>query len=498
MTAPKQAPERVLSTLNNDGSRFWIHPKLVKGRLWWQRAVVGYALIALFVALPIISIDGKPAMLLDILAREFTLFGTTFRPSDTFLLLLLGIASLLSIFWITALFGRIWCGWGCPQTVYMEFVFRPIESWLEGGPTQRKALDQKRPTWRRLAKWAIFAVIAFAMANIFLSYFVGWHRLVKWIGNVPSEHPFGFATVMFVSALVFFDFAYFREQMCTVACPYGRLQSVLIDPNSLIVGYDVARGEPRGKPGSKKSLPVVGEAQGDCVACNACVAVCPTGIDIRNGLQMECIGCTQCIDACEPIMEKLGRPTGLIRYSSQNELEGKPRQVVRARTILYPIGILVALTLFAYNLSHRGGTDVWVVRNAQVTYQELPGGRIATSVRVKIENKSEAHRVYRIALQDAKGELISPTSPLQLDAKKATTIPVFISVAKVDFEHGKHASQILLTDDAGFRRELAITLFGPEHDDDDAGDSHDKREGNSHEKSQDEHHAKEKDDNAKH
>lgn len=458
MTTPSQAPERVLSTLNSDGSRFWIHPKLSKGRYWRRRAVVAYALIVLFVALPLIHIGGKPAMLLDMLTREFTFFGTTFRPSDTFLLLLLGIASLLLVFWVTALWGRVWCGWGCPQTVYMEYVFRPIEHWLEGNPAQRRKLDEGRPSGRRLLKWAIYAVISFGLANVFLSYFVGWHRLSAWMGNSPALHPAGFFTVIFVTGLVFFDFAYFREQMCTVACPYGRLQSVLIDPNSLIVGYDAGRGEPRGK----KKLPVVGEPSGDCIACSACVAVCPTGIDIRNGLQMECIGCAQCIDACEPIMEKLGRPTGLIRYSSQEELAGRKTRTWRPRTLLYPLAIAGVVGLFGYKLAHRGGTDAWVVRNAQVSYQELPDHRIATSVRLKIENKSQEARRYRVALLGEAGTLISPLAELPIAAGKTVTVPVFVSVARDAFVHGKLPAALVLTDDQHFRRELKITLFGPD------------------------------------
>lgn len=466
MTQPTESPDRVLATLNRDGSRYWIHPRLVRGRLWWRRAVVGYALIALFVALPLIQINGKPGILIDLITREFTFLGTTFRPSDTFLLLLLGIASLLGVFWVTALLGRVWCGWGCPQTVYMEFVFRPIEHWLEGNPAQRRKLDGGRPSPRRLLKWAIYAVLAFVLANVFLSYFVGWERLIRWITHSPAVHPFGFGVVLFVSALVFFDFAYFREQMCTVACPYGRLQSVMVDPNSLIVGYDAKRGEPRGKGTKGKRLPMADEtpATGDCIDCGACVAVCPTGIDIRNGLQMECIGCTQCIDACAPIMAKLGRPAGLIRYSSQRELEGQPTKMWRPRTLLYPVAIAAALALFGFRLAGRTGTEVWVVRNAQIAYSELPDRAIATSVRVKIENKSEQPRVYTITLVGGDGVLIAPTAPIRLAPFKATTVPVFVRLERGAFVAGKHHATLRVSDGGNVSRELTVTLFGPQEE----------------------------------
>jgi cytochrome c oxidase accessory protein FixG len=446
----------VLSTLNQDGSRNWLRPRLARGRFLRRRRAVAAALIALFAALPFIQIAGRPALLIDLPRRELDVLGGVFRPSDGPILLLLGLAIVLTVFVVTALFGRVWCGWGCPQTVYLEMVFRPIERWLEGTPGQAARLPRLHP--RRLAKWACYAALAFAVANVFLAYFVGVARLRVWVLESPLDHLAGFAVVVGVAALMLANFGWFREQTCIVACPYGRLQSVLLDRQSLIVGYDARRGEPRGKAG--KRLPVV--ATGDCVDCGACVAVCPTGIDIRDGLQMECIGCAQCVDACDAVMTRLGRRRHLIGYTSQDELAGRPRRVLRPRLVVYPALLAVVTGLLAWSIAGRATAEVWALRNDGASYLTLPDGRIASRVTLKIENETAAPRDYAVALLGAPdAQLRSPLPVWTIKPRHAKVLPLLVEASAAAFTGGERRVQLRVSDDAGFERVVPVTLLGP-------------------------------------
>ncbi len=463
-------PERVLSTLNPDGSRFTIHPRVSPGRFHAARRVVGYALIVLFVALPYVDVGGKPAILLDLYRREFTFVGATFRPADGFILMLFGLTVVLGVFLVTAIAGRVWCGWGCPQTVYLEWIFRPIERLLEGGPSQSRQLDERGGlSWRRTTKWAVYAALSFALAHTFLSYFVGASTVAQWVRSSPAIHPVGFGVVVAVTALMFFDFAYFREQTCVLACPYGRLQSVLLDEHSLIIGYDQRRGEPRGKaPGGKRgrAFPVVRDGAapaGDCVDCNACVNTCPTGIDIRRGLQMECIGCAQCIDACDAIMDRLERPRGLIRYTAKSELAGRARRLLRPRVLVYPVALAVVVALFVVQVEARTQADVWVLRHDGAPFSSLDDGSISTPVRIKIENRSPATRVYRLELRDApEVRAISPRPDYPLAPGATTVAPLFVISPRRAFVHGERPAQVVVSDDAGWHTTLDVTILGPE------------------------------------
>ncbi len=453
------APERVLSTLNADGTRRVLRPRTSPGRFHRARGLVAYGLIALFVAVPYLHLGGKPAILLDLVHREFTFFGATFRPADGFILMLFGLSVVLAVFLVTALAGRVWCGWGCPQTVYLEWVFRPIERFFDGPRGAR------RRGWRRVAKWGAYAVLAVLLANTFLSYFVGASTVRSWVQGSPAVHPVGFGVVAGVSALVFADFAWFREQTCIIACPYGRLQAVLLDRQSLIVGYDVARGEPRGKA-KKRSLPVVTDAPraGDCVDCNACVATCPTGIDIRDGLQMECIGCAQCVDACDAIMGKLGRAPGLIRYTSKAQLAGEPRRLVRPRTLIYPVLLAVVAGLFVVQLRGRTEADVWVLRQEGAPFTLRDDGIVSTPVRIKIENRSGRARTYTLAVDDVpEARVVMPRASYQLAPGKPAVLPIFIESPPAAFVHGQRAAAVEISDDHGWHTRVAITVLGPEH-----------------------------------
>lgn len=467
MSAPA-AVGRVLPTLNEDGTWRWLRPKPSHGRYWEARRVVAYALMAVFFIIPYLRMHGLPLVLLDLPRRQFTLFGTTFLPTDTLLLMLLLASVIIAVFLLTALFGRVWCGWACPQTVYMEFLFRPIERLIEGGRSGSLALDRERGHFhpRRILKYVVYLALASFVAHTFLAYFVGVERLAHWITGSPAAHPTGFFVVTATTALAFLDFTYFREQTCAVACPYGRWQSVLLDRQSLIVAYDPRRGEPR----TKGKVRAVGA--GDCVDCRACVLTCPTGIDIRDGLQMECIHCTQCADACDDVMLKLGRPRGLIRYTSRDALAGRAPHRLRPRVVLYPLALAAFVGAFVYALATRASAEVTVLRGAGEPFMREPDGRIANQVRIKIANRSRASHSYRIELDGAPGAtVVAPQNPFPVQAGAMETTSLFVLLPSTAFHEGERAVRFRVTDGAGFAADIPYRLLGPEH----AGDGRDDR-----------------------
>ena len=459
-----EAEEQVLSTLNLDGSRRWIRPKLSKGRFYRRRLVVAWSLIVAFTTIPYLKVGGKPLMLLDVPRQQFILFGKTFLATDTMLLMLLLVGIFITIFLLTAIFGRVWCGWACPQTVYMEFIYRPIERLFEGSRARQLKMDREGASAGRILKYVAYLFVSIFVAHTFLAYFVGVDQLFYWIQQPPAEHPTAFAIMTLVTLLMFADFAYFREQVCIVACPYGRLQSVLLDRNSLIVGYDARRGETRGRLGQRrKGPPAEGESWGDCVDCQACVVTCPTGIDIREGLQLECIGCTQCIDACDAVMEKLGKPRGLIRYSSRDALDGKKTSILRPRVVIYPLILVLVFGMLAISLARKQDTDVTILRGLGAPYTQLPNGQISNQVRIKLVNRSSETRLYAITLVEGEGvEMIAPENPVRVRAGKTETTAVFLNVSPGSFARGERSVRIRIHSGDSFEREFTYRLLGPE------------------------------------
>jgi cytochrome c oxidase accessory protein FixG len=455
MNAPI-AKERVLPTLNADGTRNRIRPRLYPGLWLKRRRITGWALMVLFICLPLLTVGGKPAIFLDVVNRQFSLFGHTFLATDGVLLMLLMLTIFATVFWVSALVGRAWCGWGCPQTVYMEFLFRPIERLFEGKREAQLRLDETGLSLRRLAKNLLFLVLSFALANVFLSYFVGVHALHTWVTEPPARHLGGFLIVAVTTALMFFDFAYFREQMCTVICPYARLQSVLLDRRSLLIGYDAKRGEPRSKGKPKPG-------HGDCIDCRACVVACPTGIDIREGLQLECIACAQCVDACDSIMDRIGKPSGLVRYASQEALEtGQTRSLLRPRIAIYSLGLIGLLITLTALVMAKPGAEVTILRGIGAPFSES-GASVINQIRVKVRNRSSSAQAYHVALADLpSAQLIAPEDPLTIPAGEQRTTSIFVLIPRREFAHSARAVHFSVSDTHGFRTELAYELLGPE------------------------------------
>ncbi|MBX3420735.1 MAG: cytochrome c oxidase accessory protein CcoG [Pirellulaceae bacterium] len=454
------APEHVLSTLEHDGSRRWIFPKLATGTWWRRRRIVAYVLMLVFVLIPHLQIAERPLLRLDIVSREFTFFGQTFYPTDTLLLALMLLAVFLSIVFITAVTGRAWCGWACPQTVYMEFLFRPIDRLFEGTRGKGGPAKRKLSFLLAVARLGVYVLLSMFLAHTFLAYFVGPEKLSHWIlHSSPLEHPTAFAVMALTTALMTFDFYYFREQTCLIACPYGRFQSVMLDRQSLIVAYDYNRGEPREK-GKRR----VGDGKGHCVDCHQCVAVCPTGIDIRNGLQMECVNCTQCIDACDAVMTKVHLPTGLIRFTSQAALENKKRRVVRARTIIYPVLLVAVIAGFVVALGMTSGFTANVLRGKGNPFSLTQDGMIMNRFSLRLTNRTQLDQQYSV-IPVSPAEMVVGTvddDQLTIAARKLGTIDLRITFPSgLTLGRGNVPAVVRIEDASGTRREVTFKLLGP-------------------------------------
>lgn len=461
-----QPDEQVLPTLSRDGKRRWITPSLAMGSKWHYRRWVAYALIAFFVTLPHLRINGKPYVLLDIASRQFTFLGHTFYPTDTPLLACIMLGSFFSIMLVTSLAGRVWCGWGCPQTVYLEYLFRPIDRLFDGtigkGGKARKPMSGVAQVLRVL----VYLVCCMFLAHTFLSYFVSTDELRRWIVTPPTEHPIAFVVMAGTTLAMMFHFLYFREQLCLIACPYGRFQSVMLDRQSLIVAYDLKRGEPR-KKGKRQPLQVVQENKpvvGDCIDCGRCTAVCPTGIDIRNGLQLECIHCTQCIDACDAVMTKVGLPTGLIRYTSQDGLDGKPQRLIRARTVIYTTLVTVLTGLFFFILSFKFAFDARVLpASGGAPYVVGSNMVVQNNFKLRLVNRSQTEQTYQFkTIDDEISVKNSDGTDVVLQPGETVRLPIDVHFpVRLTAGRGSSSTQLIVSDSSGATRELTLRLLGP-------------------------------------
>ncbi|NOT50199.1 MAG: cytochrome c oxidase accessory protein CcoG [Chitinophagaceae bacterium] len=404
-----------IATVDAKGKRNWIFAQKPKGRFYNIRTWVSWGFFALFFTLPFIKMNGRPLFLFNITESKFIIFGKIFWPQDFFIFGLTMVTFIVFIVLFTAAFGRLFCGWVCPQTIFMEMLFRKVEYLIEGDAAKQKLL--KNAPWntekviKKTTKHLSFFLLSFIIANFFLSYIIGMDELKKIISEPVSEHIVGFLAIIIFSAVFYGVYAYFREQVCTVICPYGRLQGVLLDRNSMIVAYDHKRGEPRDK--YKKA----GTAEintGDCIDCFQCVKVCPTGIDIRNGTQMECVGCTACIDACNKMMEAVHRPTGLIRYASENGISEGKKLRYTGRMKFYTVILIILTGILTLLLISRKDIDGTIIRTRGTLYIERGTDSLANLFNIKVINKTLKNipvtlRLEGSAKEEGKIELVGAT-----------------------------------------------------------------------------------------
>jgi cytochrome c oxidase accessory protein FixG len=378
-----------LSTVQDDGKRNWVYPKKVKGFFYKYRTYLSWILLAILFAGPFIQVDGRPWLLFNIFERKFIIFGAVFWPQDTHLLIFLLLIFFVFIILFTVIFGRIWCGWACPQTLFMEMVFRKIEYMIEGDANQQRALDAMPWNGEKIikkgSKLLIFGLISLLIGHLVMAYLIGIDQVREIVTQPPTANLAGFIGLVAFSGIFMFVFTWFREQACTVVCPYGRLQGVLLDNNSINVMYDYVRGEPRGPIRKNK---VEETPLGDCVDCNLCVQVCPTGIDIRNGVQMECVNCTACIDACDEVMVKVDRPKGLIRYASENSIQQGFQKLITNRVKAYSVVLVILVAGFISLIATRDELQATVTRFPGMTYQMRDNGTVSNLYQITLINKT--------------------------------------------------------------------------------------------------------------
>lgn len=466
MATQNEIPKDRLATTDERGDRVYIYPADVRG--YWRRlrTLSQWILILFFLLLPWIKINGHQAVLLDIVDRRFALFGLTFWAHDGPLIFFILAGATFSLALVTAVWGRVWCGWACPQTVFIDGLYRRVERLIEGNHLQRKKLDQGETPlttylFKKSLKWLAFFLLSALIAHSFAAYFVGTDELMNMVRHSPSENWTTFIVVSFITVVLFFDFGWFKEQFCFIMCPYGRFQSVLMDKGSLAVMYDEKRGEPR-RTGTKSST------DGDCISCGRCTAVCPTGIDIRRGIQMECINCTACIDACDEVMEKIQKPKGLIRYSSILKMANK--KVIRTwRVYAYSFVVLISIVGLSYNIMNRSPLHFNMMRVKGAPYYFLSGEeskKLMNQFKAHVQNQTDEPMEIRFQLpadlENRGFELIEQKKSETLQPGEIITHFLFIKFPQNEVKSNKEKIQIrLIGENPKIQLDKTIELLSP-------------------------------------
>ena len=476
MAAPLPNRDSV-TTIRDDGSRPFLFPADTRGRFTLARRVSALLLIAFYLSLPWIPVNGYPAVFLDVAQRRFHLFGLTLAAQDLWLMFFVITGLGFSLFFVTALFGRIWCGWACPHTVFLDHVYRRIERWIDGDAIQRRALDAAPLSGSKIlqrgVKHLLYLLVSAVIAHLFLAYFVSLPEVWVMVSAAPAEHWSAFGFMAVFTGVLYFNFGWFREQLCIVICPYGRLQSALIDDHSLVIGYDSARGEPRMTLTEARHWKIAGFASGrpdgalpksgDCVECSRCVQVCPTGIDIRQGLQLECVGCTACIDACDEIMTRLHRSRGLIRYASQASFAGKRTRWLRPRTAVYGVLLLIGLSVASWALSTVRPANLGITRIIGAPYI-VSADFIRNQFLVRLVNKRNEPVQFLLHLEGTPAGLRQTglVGPIAVSALGEVVQPLVLQQPRGDYR-GPFIFTVQIQDPAGtFHLGRAIEFLGPD------------------------------------
>ena len=457
-----------ISTVSSEGKRSWIYPKKPSGKYYKYRKIVSYFLLAFLFSAPFIKGNGNQFLMFNVLERRFSIFGFPFWPQDFHIFVIMMIIGVIFVVFFTVAFGRLFCGWICPQTIFMEMVFRRIEYWIEGD--RGKQIRLAKQPWnaekirKKGLKWVIFFIISFLIANIFLAYLIGSDKLIKYVTEGPLLHLNTFISLTIFTGVFYFVFAWFREQVCVIACPYGRLQGVLLDNKSIVVAYDHKRGEKEaGRAKFKKNEDRVASGKGDCIDCFQCVHVCPTGIDIRNGTQLECVNCTACIDACDDMMEAVKLPKGLIRYASVDNIEKKAKFTFNARLKGYTAVLVILLGVLSGMLFLRNDVEARVLRLPGQLYERKDNNMISNVFTYKLVNKtSEDIDNIRMELLSHEGTITIVTGDnFDIPNQGLTEGTLFVEISNGLLEDDKQKIKIGVYSNDELIETTTTTFLGP-------------------------------------
>ncbi|WP_204346045.1 cytochrome c oxidase accessory protein CcoG [Psychroserpens algicola] len=458
-----------IGTVTDEGKRAWVYPKKPSGRYYEKRKIVSYGLLIFLFAAPFIKINGNQFLLFNVLERRFNIFGFPFWPQDFHLFVISMLIGVIFVTLFTVGFGRIFCGWICPQTIFMEMVFRRIEYWIDGDRNKQRKLDKQK--WdaekirKRLLKWFVFLVISFLIANIFLAYLIGSDKLLKYITDGPFEHLGTLFPLIIFTAVFYFVFAWFREQVCIIACPYGRLQGVLLDNKSIVVAYDHKRGEgDNGRKKFRKNEDRQALGHGDCIDCLQCVHVCPTGIDIRNGTQLECVNCTACIDECDHIMESINLPKGLIRYASEDNIEKKKKFQFTPRLKGYTAVLVILIGVLSGMLLLRNDVEARILRLPGQLYEHKGEDIISNVFTYKLINKTtDTISDVSFKLRHYKGDikLVSTSEKFMVPAQGLAEGTLFIEIDKKELKGDKNKLLIEVYNNNELIETTTVNFLGP-------------------------------------
>ncbi|MTE27437.1 cytochrome c oxidase accessory protein CcoG [Winogradskyella ouciana] len=449
-TPPNEVFRDSIGTIDEEGKRNWIYPKKPSGPYYEKRKIVSYILLAFLFVAPFIKINGNQFLLFNVIERRFNIFGFPFWPQDFHLFVISMIIGVVFITLFTVGFGRIFCGWICPQTIFMEMVFRRIEYWIDGDRNKQRRLARQK--WnaekirKRLLKWFIFLVVSFLIANVFLAYLIGSDKLLRYITDGPFEHIGTLIPLVIFTGVFYFVFVWFREQVCIIACPYGRLQGVLLDNKSIVVAYDHKRGErENGRKKFRKNEDRKALGYGDCIDCLQCVHVCPTGIDIRNGTQLECVNCTACIDECDHIMESIDLPKGLIRYASEENIEKKAPFKLTARLKGYIAVLVILIGVLAGMLALRNDVEARILRLPGQLYERKDNNVISNVFTYKLVNKTTdtiTNVSFKLRGIDGEIKLVSISDTFIVEPQGIAEGTMFIELKQSDLSGDKNKLRI--------------------------------------------------------